>query len=780
MSSLRRGIQKVRTERRFFMPSEMQTSLPNQNTARSNTAEESAPSLRLIKCDGPGRTFLLHAGDTSYAIQVTEHDIPVHVYWGPRLSSFNGLAALLRTGDRAFSPTLAGAPWGISLDTLPQEYPVYGTSDYRSPALEIYDLATGSRILDLRYDSYRVESGKPALEGLPATFESSEGEAETLILVLADKLLGLRVELAYSVFVGQPVIVRSARVLNQGAGPLDIRRALSASVDFSSSVSRHQWINLYGSWGRERDVSCQSLRPGLQSVGSARGTSSHHYSPFVALAEHGLDENTGDVYAFNLVYSGNWLGQAELDSVQAVRAQIGLNPFDFSWRLEPGTSFQTPEAVLLHVSGQGLGGMSRALHRFYRKHLIRGYWRDRPRPILINNWEATYFNFDTDKLEQIARTGAELGLELFVLDDGWFGRRDDDQSSLGDWMVDRRKLPGGLEDLARRINAHGLDFGLWFEPEMISADSDLYRAHPDWCLHAPGRACTESRFQLVLDFSRTDVRNYIYDSMVAILSSVPIRYVKWDMNRNLTEICSAALPPCQQQETAHRYMLGVYDLMERLTSDFPEILFEGCSGGGGRFDPGILHYMPQIWTSDNSDAISRLRIQYGTSLAYPLSCMAAHVSAVPNHQVGRTTSLRTRAQVAMTGAFGYELDLTRLTKEERAEVRAQVVHYKRHRELLLHGDLYRLVSPYENDGRAAAWMVVNTEASEALVTFVSVLAIANEPHRFLRLNGLDPDSIYRDSASGTLYQGAVLLHAGLPVPPSKGDFVSVQWHLLAQ
>lgn len=722
--------------------------------------------------------FLLQAGASTYAIKISEHGIPLHLYWGPALSPAGGLDHLVRTGDRPFSPTLAGAPFGVSLDALSQEFPTYGSSDFRTPALEVYQPQTGSRILGLRYASHRIEAGKPALAGLPATFVEKSADADTLTLVLEDKLLGLRVELLYTAFAHHPVVTRSARIVNAGSAPLEVRRALSASVDFNASFSGHQFIQLSGAWSRERDTHVSALRPGIQSVESRRGTSSHQQNPFIALAELGANEEHGSVYGFNLVYSGNFLAQAELDQFSAVRAQLGINPFDFSWQLGAGDSFQTPEAVLV-FSTEGLGGMSRALHRFYRRHLLPVAWRDRPRPILLNNWEATYFDFNAAKLEAIATSGAELGVELFVLDDGWFGKRDDDKSSLGDWVVDRKKLPGGLDDLAKRVKAHGVEFGLWFEPEMVSPDSDLYRAHPDWCIHVPSHPRTEGRNQLVLDISRAEVREELYARIAKILRETPITYVKWDMNRHLTEVGSASLPAARQQETAHRFVLGLYELMGRFTREFPHILFEGCSGGGGRFDPGILAYMPQIWTSDDSDAIARLRIQYGTSLAYPLSCIAAHVSAVPNHQVGRVTPLRTRGDVAFTGAFGYELDLGALSPEEKAEVKRQCAFYKQIRPLLISGDLYRLKSPHAST--EAAWMIVSADASEALVTHVTTLAEPNAPLRYLKLRGLDPKKTYRVSIDGTesLMAGDVLAHAGLNVPAAHADFVSRQWHLIA-
>ncbi|CAM2936669.1 alpha-galactosidase [Rariglobus hedericola] len=722
--------------------------------------------------------FILQAGASTYAIKVTEHGFPINLYWGPALAASALGLDNVRLRDRAFSPTLAGANQGVSLDTLPLEFPTFGNSDFREPALDVYQPQTGSRILSLRYDSHRIEAGKPALAGLPSTFVETPADADTLTLVLIDALLGLRVELLYTVFANHPVITRSVRIVNAGTAPLEVRRALSASIDFDSSFANHRFIQLSGAWARERDTHISALRPGVQSVESRRGTSSHQQSPFIALAELGANEEHGSVYGFNLVYSGNFLAQVELDPFSTARTQIGINPFDFAWQLGAGDTFQTPEAVLV-FSPEGLGGMSRALHRFYRSHLLPVAWRDKPRPILVNNWEATYFDFNATKLEAIATAGAELGVELFVLDDGWFGKRDDDRTSLGDWVVDRKKLPGGLNDLARRIKAKGVEFGLWFEPEMVSVDSDLYRAHPDWCIHVPQRPRTEGRQQLILDFSRAEVREEIYQRIAQILRDTPITYVKWDMNRHMTETGSAALPAGRQQETAHRYVLGLYEIMERFTREFPHILFEGCSGGGGRFDPGILAYMPQIWTSDNSDAITRLRIQYGTSLVYPFSTMAAHVSAVPNHQVGRNTPFRTRGDIAFTGAFGYELDLAALPADEKAEVKRQTAFYKQIRPLLLTGDLYRLKNPFES--QEAAWMIVAADASQALVTHVSVLSEPNAPHRYLKLRGLDPKKNYRVRLDEieTVMAGDVLLHSGLHVPGASADFISHQWHLIA-
>ncbi|MDR1146951.1 MAG: alpha-galactosidase [Verrucomicrobiales bacterium] len=717
------------------------------------------------------RSFFLHAKDTTYAFQIL-NGWPVHLYWGPPLTAQN-LTDFLPLCARGFVCQQGDYP----LDNIPLEFPVYGTSDYRSPAIEIFQPADGSRILDLRYAGHTVSAGKPALAGLPASYTDADDEAQTLTLRLEDQLLGLRAELLYSVFTDSPVITRSVKLSNLGRQPLSIRRLLSCSVDFSAAFGDYHLLQLHGAWARERDLSCAKLHPGSQSIESRRGASSHQHNPFFALTELATSEEHGRVYAFNLVYSGNFLANVEVNYDGNPRAQLGLNPFDFSWQLEPGQSFQSPEAVLA-FSGSGLGRLSRELHRFTRRHICRGAWRDRARPVLLNNWEATYFNFNADRLAGIAATAAECGVELFVLDDGWFGQRDHDQSSLGDWVVDLQKLPGGLADLVRRINGLGLQFGLWFEPEMVSPDSDLYRAHPDWCMHVPNRHRTTGRNQLVLDFSRPEVCEHIYRQIAALLRGTPIRYIKWDMNRHLTEIGSAQLPPERQQETAHRYLLGLYALMERFITEFPDILFEGCSGGGGRFDLGILHYMPQIWTSDNSDAIARLRIQHGTSLAYPLSSMAAHVSAVPNHQNHRVTPYDTRGCVAATGAFGYELDLAKLSADDLAATKRQVACYKQLRGLLANGDLYRLKSPFTTS--EAAWMVVAADRREALVTHVWQLIESNPRDHYLCLRGLDPALTYRLAGTDQLWRGDALMSAGLPVPRPQADFTSTQWHLVAQ
>ncbi|MED4905952.1 alpha-galactosidase [Parageobacillus thermoglucosidasius] len=718
------------------------------------------------------KTFHLQANDTSYVMQIVRSGYLAHLYWGKKVRHYRE-SNPLQFFDRGFSPNPDPSDRTFSLDTLPQEYPAYGNTDFRTPAYQV-QLENGSTISDLRYKTHRIYKGKPKLEGLPATYVENENEAETLEIILEDHVTGLHVTLFYTVYERWNVITRSVRFDNNGSERIKLLRALSMNVDFRDD--HFDFLHLFGAHCRERYIERKPLFVGTQSVESRRGASSHQQNPFIALLRKNANEDEGIVYAFNFVYSGNFLAQVEVDQFHTTRVSMGINPFDFTWLLEPGESFQTPEVVMVY-SDKGLNGMSQTFHQLYRTRLARGVYRERERPILINNWEATYFDFNEEKILHIAKTAAELGIELFVLDDGWFGKRDNDRSSLGDWFVNKQKLPNGLEGLAKSINQMGMQFGLWVEPEMVSVDSELYRKHPDWCIHVPNRPRSEGRNQLVLDYSRKEVCDYIIQVISDVLASAPISYVKWDMNRHMTEIGSAALPPERQRETAHRYILGLYRVMEEITSRFPHVLFESCSGGGGRFDPGMLYYMPQTWTSDNTDAVSRLKIQYGTSLVYPISAMGAHVSAVPNHQVHRMTSLEMRGHVAMSGNFGYELDLTKLSEEEKAIVKQQVAFYKDIRSLVQFGTFYRILSPFE--GNETAWMFVSEDKSEAFVAYFRVLAEANAPLSFIRLKGLDPEKDYELIGSGEIYGGDELMYVGLNVPQRRGDFISVIWRLRA-
>jgi len=727
-----------------------------------------------IQFNEKDKLFHLQGKDTSYVMQVIGDGYLSHLYWGRKVREYHH-SNQLQFIDRGFS----GNPYPsidrtFSLDTLPQEYPGYGTTDFRTPAYQI-QLENGTTVTDLRYKHHRILKGKQSLEGLPSTYVESENEAETLEITLEDSVSYIKVVVAYTVYEQRNVITRTARIVNEGSSSIKLLRALSANVDFRDAD--FDFLHLSGAHVRERYVDRHALRTGMQSIESRRGASSHQQNPFIALLRKNATEDTGEVFAFNLVYSGNFVAQAEVDQFKNTRVSLGINPFDFSWMLKAGEAFQCPEVVMVY-SHQGLGDMSRTFHDLYRTRLCRGEFRDKERPILVNNWEATYFDFDADKIEEISTVGKELGIELFVLDDGWFGKRDDDKRSLGDWFVDQAKLPNGLGDLAESIRKMDMQFGLWFEPEMISVDSDLYRKHPEWCLHVPNYSRSESRNQLVLDLSRKDVCDALIKMVSDVLASAPINYVKWDMNRHMTEIGSTLLSSDQQRETAHRYMLGLYRVMDKITSSFPHILFESCSGGGGRFDPGMLYYMPQTWTSDNTDAISRLKIQYGTSLVYPISAMGAHVSDVPNHQVHRYTSLDMRGDVAMSGNLGYELDLTKLTGEEKEIVKRQVSKYQEVRQLIQFGDFYRLLSPFE--GNETAWSFVNKDKTEAMVFYFRVLAEANAPFESFKVRGLDSSKKYRIVETNSVYGGDELEYIGLSIPAElKGDFQSVVYHLKA-
>jgi len=679
------------------------------------------------------RQFHLGNSRVSYVMRVFENGALGHLYLGRALASGRSYRHLGPAAFDGFSNRL-GAP-------IPLECPTPGSGDFRIPAL-VVEHPDGSTVLDLRYGDHRILVGKPAIRGLPSTYVEADDEAATLEVDLRDAPSGTTVTLSYTIFRDLPVIARSMRVRNEGEKAIRAHVAMSASVDLPDAD--WQFVHLSGSWARERHIHARQLEPGRQSISSPRGSSGHQHNPFLLLRRATATEEHGEAIGFSLVYSGNFLVETEVEPYGTARVRLGVDPETFSWSIDPGAEFATPEAVVVYSEG-GLDALSDAYHRLYRERLARGRWRDRDRPVLLNNWEGTYFDFTEDRLLAMASVARELGMELFVLDDGWFGQRDDDRSSLGDWFADRRKLPGGIDGLARKIEGIGLRFGLWIEPEMISERSDLFAAHPDWAIGIPGRPRSEGRQQLVLDMSRAEVRDHLFEVLSEVLAGAPISYVKWDMNRYITEPYSLSLPPERQGEFFHRYVLGVYDLYGRLTARFPDILFESCAGGGGRFDPGLLAFAPQGWTSDDTDAVERLKIQWGTSLAYPLSSMGAHVSAVPNHQVARVTPLATRAAVAFFGVLGYELDPTALPAEERRDVAEQVAFYKRHRALLQRGRFVRLLSPFDGDGNRTAWMVVSRDATQAIVAAYQVLNRPAQGIERVRPRGLDPAISYQVS-----------------------------------
>lgn len=712
--------------------------------------------------------FRLDTANSTYAITVNEGYI-CHLYYGGRLCGNDDLRYLLENTGGPFRIQDNIRDKANAMDSLPFEYPCFNTGDYREHALEIRD-SYGSFACDIKYVSHRIYDGKPETEGMPCSFEG-EGKAQTLEIICLDEAVGLEVMLLYSVFENSDVIARSVVLKNCSEEKITLRRVFSASVD----INRRDFdmITLNGSWARERIVSRSPLHMGKQSVDSIKGESSHQHNPFFALCSHNCDENTGEVYGFCLMYSGNFTAQAEVTQFGCTRALIGINPLLFEWSLEKGEHFTSPEALLTY-SGEGLGGMSRSYHDFFRRHVIRSRYKYSERPVLINNWEATYFNFNTEKLLSIAREASKLGIEMLVMDDGWFGHRDSDNSSLGDWFVYKEKLGESLKPLVDEVNSLGMKFGIWIEPEMVSPDSELFRAHPDWALRIPNREMTMAREQYVLDFSRKEVRDCIYAQIKEILLSANIEYVKWDMNRPLTEVWSAELPPERQGEVSHRYVLGVYELMERLVTDFPALLLENCSGGGGRFDGAMLYYSPQIWTSDDTDAKERIAIQYGTSLVYPPSAMGAHVSDCPNHVTGRTTPFETRGHVALSGTFGYELDVTKLSDNDKNIIPTQIVDYKKYSHLVREGDLYRLGNSADN-GLWDCWMFVSKDKSEALLTYVQQYVTPNYPAPVIRLRGLDSDAVY--DADGRALTGSALMNCGLAMEKLWGDYKSRLVHI---
>ncbi|MFF2446647.1 alpha-galactosidase [Neobacillus sp. NPDC058068] len=714
-------------------------------------------SSGLVRYNEDTKEFHIQGKDFSYIFNILRNKQLGHIYYGKRIHHSESYSHLIVIEPKATSSCVYEGDLAFSLDMLKQEYPAYGTTDYREPAYQIHQ-KNGSRITNFEYKSHQIYDGKPKLDGLPATYTENGDEAVTLEITLHDKLIDMDIILLYTVYKELNVLTRSTKFINHGKLSLDLSRAMSTSVDFFDSD--FEMIQLSGSWARERHLLSRPLRPGIQSISSTRGTSSTQQNPFVALKRKETNEHIGEVFGFSFVYSGNFLAQIEVDQYDVSRIMMGIHPFDFNWKLESGESFQTPEVVMVY-SDQGINGMSQTYHKLYRTRLAKGEWRDKTRPVLINNWEATYFDFDEGKILTIANTAKDLGIELFVLDDGWFGNRDTDKTSLGDWYPNIQKLPNGIVGLAEKITKLGLKFGFWFEPEMVSKVSELYSQHPDWIIHVPNRHSSHGRNQFVLDFSRREVVDHIYERMSALLRAAPISYVKWDMNRYMTEIGSAGLPADRQKEVPHRYILGVYDLYDRLTSEFPHVLFESCASGGARFDPGMLYYAPQAWTSDDTDAIERLKIQYGTSVVYPLSSMGAHVSAVPNHQVKRSTSLETRANVAYFGMFGYELDVTKMPEEEKQQLRKQINFYKENRDIIQNGTFYRLKSPFEDAGNVTAWVVVSQDQKQAIAGYYQVLAKPNPGYSKLLLKGLNPDYQYKIEGKVGKRFGNELMNAGI-------------------
>ena len=715
--------------------------------------------------------FVMNTKNTGYCIgTVYDEGYLGHFYYGEKLSDYN-LSGTVRIKEYPFGSTDTIRDRCSFHDFFAMEYPSHGIGDYREDCLSVETAAGNTAVLPL-YDSFEIIKGKPGITGMPAGF-GTDDEVTTLIIHCRDSFLRLRVDLFYSVFYDNDVITRSVKIINEADEPVFIKKIYSASIDMDNKD--FEVVTLHGSWARERHIESSPVTHNKTVVESIRGESSHQDHPFIALKTPGATEDSGEIYAMHFVYSGNFRAGVFLDQFDHIRMFMGISPEDFKWKLESKDTFETPEVVMTY-SHEGFGRMTRTLHDYYRNHLIRSPYLHKKRPILINNWEATYFDFDTDKLIDIAQKASKLGIQMLVMDDGWFGKRNDDSNSLGDWKVNEEKIKGGLKYLVDEINKLGMKFGIWFEPEMISPDSDLYRAHPDWAIHIEGRQAVRSRNQYVLDLSRKDVCDCIYEQVASILRSANIEYVKWDMNRQLTDLGSAKLAPDRMGELYHRYVLGMYSLQERLIKEFPYLLLENCSGGGGRFDPGMLYYSPQIWCSDDTDAIERLSIQEGTALIYPLSTMGAHVSDCPNHTVGRITPFETRGHVALAGTFGYELDVTKIPKEDVEMIPKQVEMYDRFNDLVREGDYYRIAS-YSQNHEYDCYGVVSKDKKEALFTFVQVMGRANYKSRKIYFKGLAPEHTYSIEGEETCYSGDVLMKAGYLIPDLWGDFKSKLIHL---
>ena len=671
---------------------------------------------------------------------------------------------LLNYGDRGFSgnPNSAGNNRTYSLDALPQEYPSLGTGDFRNYALNIEN-ADGSQCCNPVYITHEIAAGKYTLKGLPFV-RAEENEAETLKIILEDPVTKVELHLLYGVLEKEDIITRSVIIKNAGKAPVTVKKAQSACLDFLHGD--YDLIKFYGRHAMERNMERMPVSHESTRIGSRRGTSSHQYNPGVILAGKNTNEDSGSCYGMLFVYSGNFLVEAEKDQYDQTRIQMGLTDELFAYPLEAGAEFTAPE-VILSYTNKGLSRLSQQYHHCIMNHICQGKYVHANRPVLINSWEAAYFDFTGDTIVELAKEAKALGIDMVVMDDGWFGKRNDDNSSLGDWYVNEEKLGGTLTKLIERVNAEGVKFGIWIEPEMVSEDSDLYREHPDWAITIPGRKPVRSRNQLVLDFSRKEVRDEIFKRICAVLDQGNVEYIKWDMNRSLADIYAP--------NVTYDYVLGVYDFLEKLTNRYPDILIEGCSGGGGRFDAGMLYYTPQIWCSDNTDAINRTRIQYGTSFFYPVAAMGSHVSAVPNHQTGRVTSMHTRGVAAMSGTFGYELNPALLNAKEKAEIRAQLAQYREYQELIREGDYYRLSNPFQDN--FAAWMVVSDDRSKALVSVIRLTAEANPPAAYVTLKGMEEDAFYREKTTGKVYPGAALMEAGILLPAAVSEYEAYQIEL---
>ncbi len=741
-----------------------------------------------IKFHERAKEFHLYNDSISYIIKVLKNGHLGHVYYGKNITDKEDFGYLIEYAKRDMAPCPFEGEHCFSLESLKQEYPTFGSGDMRYPAFEI-EQEDGSRICDFKYKKFHIFKGKKPLEGLPAVYVEKEEEAETLEIILEDSFIQTEIILSYTIFERFPVITKSVQFVCENARGITLLNCMSGCLDLPDKD--YEIVKLAGRWSKERQVKTAKLEYGIQSIYSMRGCSSHQFNPFLMLKRENADEFSGEVLGFSLVYSGDFLAQAEVDNFDSTRVIMGIHPNEFRWKLEKNEKFQTPEMVMVY-SDNGINKMSHIYHELYRTRLVRGKWRDKERPILINNWEATYFDFNEEKILNIANKAKEIGIEFFVLDDGWFGERNQDDRSLGDWHANLKKLPGGIPGLSEKIEALGMKFGLWFEPEMTNKNSDLFRAHPEWILSDIRRNYCQSRNQYVLDFSKEEVVDYIYQQMKKILTEASVSYIKWDMNRSFSEVFSNGKGKDYQGKVRHKYILGVYRLYEKLKQEFPDILFESCASGGARFDPGLLYYAPQAWTSDNTDAVDRIKIQYGTSYVYPISSMGSHVSASPNHQVFRNTSLDTRANVAYFGTFGYELDITKLSEEELDQMKEQIIFMKKNRKLIQTGVFTRLKSPFEHN--SSAWQVMSEDREEGFMAYFRILQPVYGKLERIFMKDLDPKAKYSvvecfgSRQDCGVHYGDELMYAGLSVSDyssgitdiareQQGDYFSRLFHI---
>lgn len=699
-------------------------------------------------------------------------DYLFHLYYGPSLRDAD-LSYQIMQYDRGFSgnPYESRNERTFSLDAQPQEFSTQQQGDFRTTSIEVVN-GDGSYSFGGTVLRHSITEGKYRLETLPTVFANKNDSVQSLELTLSDKFSGVDVILLYSVFEEADIITRAVKVKNNGKTPIQLKKIMSVCLDFING-SGMDLISLPGRYGQERQVERQPMTHHIHTISSVRGSSSHQQNPFVILCDRDATEDYGKCYGFSLMYSGNFLAEAELDQYDQLRLVMGIHPKQFVYEVNPRETFECPEVVMAFTE-KGLTGLSHLYHDFYRTNLCESKFVTKvERPVLINSWEAAFMDFDDKKLVAIAKAAKNMGVELLVMDDGWFGKRDDDNSGLGDWHVNENKIKCGLHALVEQINSLGMKFGIWFEPEMVSEDSDLYRKHPEWAMQIPGRPAVRSRNQIALDMGRRDVQDYLIEKVNAILDDADIYYVKWDINRSITDIWSNVLPSGRQGEVYHRYILGLYRTMNAIIKTHPDILFEGCSGGGGRFDAAMLHYYPQYWVSDNNHPIDRLKLHYGTSFVYPPSCMGAHIS-----DSGKFIPLETKAVVAMGGTFGYELDATHLTEEEQDTCRKQSALFRKYYHIIIKGDYYRLSNPFKT-GNMTAWQHVTKDRGESLLSVVVTNLTCNGPQEYVRAKGLDADTMYSVNEGQYTLSGSALMNAGLPIPREVPEYTSFQFHIKA-